>query len=55
MSLLDRRMTTALYIKCLESKVCDLEVLFERQATRSDGLEGQYETPGQPRVFDGAG
>ena len=32
MSSSDRRMTTALYIKCLESKVCDLELLFERQA-----------------------
>jgi hypothetical protein len=47
-------MTTALYIKSLESKVCDLEVLLERQATRSNELEGHHETPGSARVSDGA-
>ena len=47
-------MRTALYIKSLESRVCDLEVLLERQATRSNGLEGHHETPGSARVSDGA-
>lgn len=46
-------MTTALYIKSLEKKVCDLEELLDRQATRSDGLEGYGGAPGSARLSNG--